>query len=130
MQAEFPTLKHVLVAGEPGAGQLALDALPEDPEVDGRSAAVRRRDDAALGWHHISVQADSSHARRLRADARLCGAAAGSPIARCSWQSCRWVTTTTWPRRHAGTFYYGGTVVLASGTGVDDVFAGWCRRKK
>jgi 2,3-dihydroxybenzoate-AMP ligase len=32
-------------------------------------------------------------------NARLCGRAGASMSRRCSWPSCRWATTTTWPRR-------------------------------
>ncbi len=66
MAAEFPQLRHVVVAGEPAAGQTALaahltDALPSQDAIDALLQSVRpdrrgRRDDAALGRHHVAVR--------------------------------------------------------------------------
>jgi len=123
MQAEFPTLKHVLVAGEPGAGQLALDTLPDDP----KSMTAPQPSDVATmllsgGTTSLSKLIPRTHDDYVL-NARLCGAAAGF--------SDRTVFMAILPLGHnynlaspgmLGTFYYGGTVVLASGTGVDDAF--------
>jgi len=123
MQAEFPTLKHVLVAGEPGAGQLALDTLPDDP----KSMTAPQPSDVATmllsgGTTSLSKLIPRTHDDYVL-NARLCGAVAGF--------SDRTVFMAILPLGHnynlaspgmLGTFYYGGTVVLASGTGVDDAF--------
>ena len=67
MQAEFPALKHVLVAGEPAPGQLAL-RQPARCAGSGEWAPGRRRiDDASVGRHDVAFEADPAHTRRLRA---------------------------------------------------------------
>jgi len=67
MQAEFPELKHVLVAGEPAPGQLALASLPDAPASCEWASAGRRIDDASIGRYHVAFEADPAHTRRLRA---------------------------------------------------------------
>ena len=123
MQAEFPALERVLVAGEPGAGQHALSALPDGP----KSIAAPRPSDVATmllsgGTTSLSKLIPRTHDDYVL-NARLCGAAAGF--------SDNTVFMAILPLGHnynlaspgmLGTFYYGGAVVLASGTSVDDVF--------
>ena len=123
MQAEFPALERVLVAGEPGAGQHALSALPDGP----KSIAEPRPSDVATmllsgGTTSLSKLIPRTHDDYVL-NARLCGAAAGF--------SDNTVFMAILPLGHnynlaspgmLGTFYYGGTVVLASGTSADDVF--------
>jgi len=123
MQAEFPALERVLVAGEPGAGQHALSALPDGP----KSIAAPRPSDVATmllsgGTTSLSKLIPRTHDDYVL-NARLCGAAAGF--------SDNTVFMAILPLGHnynlaspgmLGTFYYGGTVVLASGTSADDVF--------
>jgi len=123
MQAEFPALERVLVAGEPGAGQHALSALPDGP----KSIAAPRPSDVATmllsgGTTSLSKLIPRTHDDYVL-NARLCGAAAGF--------SDNTVFMAILPLGHnynlaspgmLGTFYYVGTVVLASGTSVDDVF--------
>ena len=61
--------------------------------------AHRRGHDAAVGRHHLAVQADPAHARGLRAQRPpVRPRRRASTNTRCSWPSCRWATTTTWPR--------------------------------
>jgi hypothetical protein len=71
----------------------------QDSGLEREDRVVMQLTDAAVGRHHLAVQADPAHPRRLRAERppvrpgrRLRRAA------RCSWPSCRWATTTTWPR--------------------------------
>ena len=123
MQAEFPTLKHVLVAGEPASGQMALGGLSKGP----KSIAGPRPADVSTmllsgGTTSLSKLIPRTHDDYVL-NARLCGAAAGF--------SDRTVFMAILPLGHnynlaspgmLGTFYYGGTVVLASGTSVDEVF--------
>ena len=123
MQAEFPGLKHVLVAGEPAAGQKALAGLPEGPP----SFAQPRPSDVSTmllsgGTTSLSKLIPRTHDDYVL-NARLCGAAAGF--------SERTVLMAILPLGHnynlaspgmLGAFYHGGTVVIAQGTGVDDVF--------
>jgi len=123
MQAEFPDLQHVLVAGEPGPGQRALASLPEAPAT---FAKPRSGDVSTMllsgGTTSLSKLIPRTHDDYVL-NARLCGAAAGFDQ--------HTVLMAILPLGHnynlaspgmLGAFYYGGTVVLAPGGGVDDVF--------
>ncbi len=124
MQAEFPGLRHVLVAGEPAPGQLALGSLPEVPAP---AAGPRPADVATMllsgGTTSLSKLIPRTHDDYVL-NARLCGAVAGF--------TDRTVFMAILPLGHnynlaspgmLGAFYYGGTVVLASGTSIDEVFS-------
>ena len=124
MQAEFPALKHVLVAGEPAPGQLALASLPDAPAP---LAGPRPADVSTMllsgGTTSLSKLIPRTHDDYVL-NARLCGAAAGF--------NDRTVFMAILPLGHnynlaspgmLGAFYYGGTVVLASGASVDEVFS-------
>ncbi|MDH5285392.1 MAG: AMP-binding protein [Betaproteobacteria bacterium] len=124
MQTEFPGLQHVLVAGEPAPGQRALDALPDGQAPD---TPPRPSDVATMllsgGTTSLSKLIPRTHDDYVL-NARLCGAAAGFDE--------RTVFMAILPLGHnynlaspgmLGAFYHGGTVVIASGTSVDDVFA-------
>jgi 2,3-dihydroxybenzoate-AMP ligase len=124
MQAEFPGLKHVLVAGEPAPGQLGTGSLPIGPD---RVAGPRPADIATMllsgGTTSLSKLIPRTHDDYVL-NARLCGAAAGFTE--------RTVFMAILPLGHnynlaspgmLGAFYHGGTVVLASGTSVEDVFS-------
>jgi len=124
MQAEFPGLKHVLVAGEPAPGQRALAGLPDAPAP---TAGPRPSDVSTMllsgGTTSLSKLIPRTHDDYVL-NARLCGAAAGF--------SERTVLMAILPLGHnynlaspgmLGAFYFGGTVVIAQGAGVDDVFA-------
>ena len=124
LQAEFPGLKHVLVAGQATAGQVTLDDMPKEPT----SIAEPRPSDVATmllsgGTTSLSKLIPRTHDDYVL-NARLCGAAAGF--------TDRTVFMAILPLGHnynlaspgmLGTFYHGGTVVLASGTSVDEVFS-------
>ncbi|MCC7215608.1 MAG: AMP-binding protein [Burkholderiales bacterium] len=124
MQREFPALRHVLVAGEPGRGQQALADLPAAPAP---TAGPRPSDVSTMllsgGTTSLSKLIPRTHDDYVL-NARLCGAAAGC--------TDRTVLLAILPLGHnynlaspgmLGAFYHGGTVVLAPGGGVDDVFA-------
>ena len=124
MQAEFPELKHVLVAGEPAAGQLALSSLPAAPAP---VAGPRPADVSTMllsgGTTSLSKLIPRTHDDYVL-NARLCGAAAAF--------NERTVFMAILPLGHnynlaspgmLGAFYHGGTVVIASGTSVDEVFS-------
>jgi 2,3-dihydroxybenzoate-AMP ligase len=124
MQAEFPNLKHVLVAGEPAAGQLALSSLPAGPAP---VAGPRPADVSTMllsgGTTSLSKLIPRTHDDYVL-NARLCGAAAAF--------SERTVFMAILPLGHnynlaspgmLGAFYHGGTVVIASGTSVEEVFS-------
>jgi 2,3-dihydroxybenzoate-AMP ligase len=124
MQAEFPLLRHVLVSGEPGPAQLALDRLPEAPALE---TGPQASDVATMllsgGTTSLSKLIPRTHDDYVL-NARLCGAVAGFTE--------RTVLMAILPLGHnynlaspgmLGTFYYGGTVVIASGTSADEVFA-------
>jgi 2,3-dihydroxybenzoate-AMP ligase len=124
MQTEFPGLKHVLVAGDPAPGQLALGRLPDGPA----SVAGPRPADVSTmllsgGTTSLSKLIPRTHDDYVL-NARLCGAVAGF--------TDRTVFMAILPLGHnynlaspgmLGAFYHGGTVVLASGTSVDEVFS-------
>jgi len=124
IQPEFPALRHVLVAGKPAPRQLALDHLPDAPAL----AATPRASDVATMLLSGGTTSMSKLIPRTHDDyvlnARLCGAAAGF--------SDRTVFMAILPLGHnynlaspgmLGTFYYGGTVVIATGTSPEEVFA-------
>ena len=124
MQAEFPGLKHVFVAGEPAPGQLALASLPDAPApVNGPRPADVSTMLLSGGTTSLSKLIPRTHDDYVL-NARLCGAAGGF--------TDRTVFMAILPLGHnynlaspgmLGAFYYGGTVVIAPGTGVDDVFS-------
>jgi 2,3-dihydroxybenzoate-AMP ligase len=124
MQAEFPALKLVLVAGEPAAGQLAMGSLPDAPPAVARPNPA---DVATMllsgGTTSLSKLIPRTHDDYVL-NARLCAAAAGF--------SDRTVFMAILPLGHnynlaspgmLGAFYCGGTVVLASGAKVEEVFS-------
>jgi 2,3-dihydroxybenzoate---[aryl-carrier protein] ligase len=124
MQREFPALRHVLVSGQPGPGQLALDGLPDAaPAIAGPRSCDVSTMLLSGGTTSLSKLIPRTHDDYVL-NARLCGAAAGF--------SKRTVLMAILPLGHnynlaspgmLGTFYYGGTLVLASGTSVEDVFS-------
>jgi len=124
MQAAFPALRHVLVAGTPMPGQFALNDLPDARAL---AAGPQASDVATMllsgGTTSMSKLIPRTHDDYVL-NARLCGAAAGF--------TDRTVFMAILPLGHnynlaspgmLATFYYGGTVVIASGTSVDEVFA-------
>jgi len=124
MQAEFPALKHVLVTGDPAPGQLALASLPDAPApVQGPRPGDVSTMLLSGGTTSLSKLIPRTHDDYVL-NARLCGTAAGF--------TDRTVFMAILPLGHnynlaspgmLATFYYGGTVVLASGTSVDEVFS-------
>ena len=124
MQSEYPALKHVLVAGDPAPGQVALASLPDAPApVNGPRPADVSTMLLSGGTTSLSKLIPRTHDDYVL-NARLCGAAGGF--------TDRTVFLAILPLGHnynlaspgmLATFYYGGTVVLASGTSVDEVFS-------
>jgi 2,3-dihydroxybenzoate-AMP ligase len=132
MSAECPTLKQVLVAGEPAAGQNALGPLIEERIEPRRVRAVLEHvrpnpNDVATmllsgGTTSISKLIPRTHNDYVL-NARLCAAAAGFDADA--------VFMAILPLGHnynlsspgmLGTFYHGGTVVLAASGDADEVF--------
>ena len=130
MTAEFPTLRHVVVAGEPGPDQTALEWLcpHPNPNDDARLAEVRP-DPGEVGTMLLSGGTTSLSKLIPRThddyvlNARLCGAAAGF--------DADTVFMAILPLAHnynlaspgmLGTFYHGGTVVLTEGTDTAEIF--------
>lgn len=123
MQAEFPALRHVLVAGEPLAGQRALNALGVSPAAFESPLAS---DVATMllsgGTTSLSKLIPRTHDDYVL-NARLCGEVAGFDE--------RTVFMAILPLGHnynlaspgmLATFYFGGTLVLAASTAAEDVF--------
>ncbi len=123
MQSEFPALRHVLVSGEPAASQRGLALLPSAVPF----AAPQPGEVATMllsgGTTSLSKLIPRTHDDYVL-NARLCGAVAGFDE--------QTVLLAILPLGHnynlaspglLGTFYYGGTVVLAPSTNADDVFA-------
>ena len=124
MQSEFPGLRHVVVAGAPGPGQRALSGLPEGGALP---PGVRPSDVSTMllsgGTTSMSKLIPRTHDDYVL-NARLCGAAAGFDE--------RTVLMAILPLGHnynlaspglLGAFYHGGTVVLASSSAPEAVFA-------
>jgi len=133
MQQQFPALRHVLIAGVAGEGQTALrdvgDPSMPDADIAARLRPLRPRPaDVATMLLSGGTTSMSKLIARTHDDyvlnARLCGAVAG--FGRDT------VFMAILPLGHnynlaspglLGTFYHGGTVVLAPSAGADDVFA-------
>ncbi|MGJ7507813.1 (2,3-dihydroxybenzoyl)adenylate synthase [Variovorax sp. GT1P44] len=134
MVAEFPFLRHVIVAGEPAPGQRSLDPLIDggkfdDDTVLARLAAVRPSpDDVSTmllsgGTTSVSKLIPRTHNDYVL-NARLCAQAAGFDRDT--------VFMAILPLGHnynlaspglLGTFHAGGTVVIAAGTDIESTFA-------
>jgi 2,3-dihydroxybenzoate-AMP ligase len=134
MAAEFPFLRHVIVAGEPASGQRALDPLidggvGEDDQSTARLLAARPSPDEVStmllsgGTTSVSKLIPRTHNDYVL-NARLCAQAAGFDRDT--------VFMAILPLGHnynlaspglLGTFYAGGTVVIAAGTDVEGTFA-------
>ena len=134
MAAEFPCLRHVIVAGEPASGQRALEPLigsdaQEDDAAAARIQAVRPSpDDVSTmllsgGTTSVSKLIPRTHNDYVL-NARLCSEAA------------RFDRSTVFmailPLGHnynlaspglLGTFHAGGTVVIAPNTDIETIFA-------
>lgn len=134
MQQAFSHLRHVVVVGQPLAGQVAhahlLDAVPgaEVPSLLARARAGFGPGDVATmllsgGTTSVSKLIPRTH-RDYVLNARLCGEAAGFDT--------HTVFMAILPLGHnynlaspgmLGTFHHGGTVVLAPSTDAADIFA-------
>jgi len=133
LQAEFAALRHVVVAGNPAPGQVALASLFETaspPAQMEREFAARRPvpgDVATMllsgGTTSMSKLIPRTHDDYVL-NARACGAVAGFGE--------QTVFMAILPLGHnynlaspgmLGTFYYGGTMVLAASGAADEVFA-------
>ncbi|VTU23463.1 (2,3-dihydroxybenzoyl)adenylate synthase [Variovorax sp. PBL-E5] len=134
MAGEFPFLRHVIVAGEPAPGQRALQPLidggaPEDDASAARLRAVRPSPDQVStmllsgGTTSMSKLIPRTHNDYVL-NARLCAQAAGFDRGT--------VFMAILPLGHnynlaspglLGTFYAGGSVVIATGTDTEAVFA-------
>ena len=109
MAAEFPSLRHVVVAGEPGPNQTRLrhadrrtarSTMASSTSVTAGSGG--RLDDAAVGRNDVAVEADPADPQRLRLQRpRLRRGRRLLARTRCSWPCCRWGTTTIWRARAA-----------------------------
>ena len=132
MRAEFPALKLVAVSGEPGAGQVALDALAyraaPRPEIE-RALAGRRPEPGDVATMLLSGGTTSMSKLIPRThddyvlNARACGRVAGFGEDT--------VFMAILPLGHnynlaspgmLATFYYGGTMVLTQGATPEEVF--------
>ncbi len=132
MQQRFPALRHVVVAGEPGSGQIALGPLLDAaaaPKGDG-ACALPRPDPGEVATMLLSGGTTSMSKLIPRThddyvlNARLCAQAAGF--------SPETVLLAILPLGHnynlaspglLGAFYAGGRVVIASGTDTEHVFS-------
>ncbi len=131
LRAEFATLTDVIVVGEPGPGQVALQTLIDDFGRDHATLIDTVRVDPSSvstmllsgGTTSMSKLIPRTHDDYVL-NARLCGAAAGFDDAT--------VFMALLPLGHnynlaspglLGAFYHGGTVVVAPSTDVDAVFS-------
>ena len=134
MAGEFPFLRHVIVAGEPAPGQRALAPLIEGGTLEDDAARARLQavrpspDDVSTmllsgGTTSMSKLIPRTHNEYVL-NARLCAEAAGFDRDT--------VFMAILPLGHnynlaspgiLGTFYAGGSVVIATGTDTEAVFA-------
>ena len=133
MQAKFPALRHVIVAGQPHAGQVALGPLLDAravPSTAAGEAPIPRPapgDVATMllsgGTTSMSKLIPRTHDDYVL-NARLCAQAAGFGPST--------VLLAILPLGHnynlaspglLGAFYAGGTVVITSGTDTDHIFS-------
>lgn len=135
MQAEFAGLRHVIVVGEAGAGQLAHSDLLATVANDDAAAIAATLATARFAASDVATMLLSGGTTSLSKliprthedyvlNARLCGQAAGFDE--------HTVFMAILPLGHnynlaspgmLGAFYYGGTVVLAPSTDTAEVFA-------
>ena len=126
---EFPTLAHVIVAGEPGAGQTAFGPLAESHPADADLLARLRPDPSEVstmllsgGTTSLSKLIPRTHDDYVY-NARICSETAGF--------SADTVFLAILPLGHnynlacpgmLGVFHAGGTLVIAKGTDSTEVF--------
>ena len=133
MQSTFPALRHVIVAGHPHAGQVALGPLLDAqtaPSTAAGEAPIPRPDPGDVATMLLSGGTTSMSKLIPRThddyvlNARLCAQAAGFGPAT--------VLLAILPLGHnynlaspglLGAFYAGGCVVIASGTDTDHIFS-------
>ncbi len=133
MAAEFPFLRHVVVAGQPERGQTALAAhMSGTRDPDALSAALRPVGPAAEEVSTMLLSGGTTSLSKLIPrthndyvlNARLCAQAGGF--------DANTVFMAVLPLAHnynlaspgmLGTFYAGGTLVIATSTDTADVFA-------
>lgn len=130
LQAQAPALRHVVVVGEPLAGQHSLTGLRSEAATAEPVAGDTPIDPGEVatmllsgGTTSMSKLIPRTH-RDYVLNARLCGKAAGFDAST--------VFMAILPLGHnynlaspgmLGTFYYGGTLVLAPSADADDVFS-------
>jgi len=130
LQAQAPALRHVVVVGEPLAGQHSLAGLRSEAATAEPVAGDTPIDPGEVatmllsgGTTSMSKLIPRTH-RDYVLNARLCGKAAGFDAST--------VFMAILPLGHnynlaspgmLGTFYYGGTLVLAPSADADDVFS-------
>jgi 2,3-dihydroxybenzoate-AMP ligase len=133
---EFPSLRHVVVVGEAGAGQVPYSALITDAPPDEAALAASRPDPADVstmllsgGTTSLSKLIPRTHNDYVL-NARLCAQAAGF--------SSDTVFLAILPLGHnynlaspglLGAFYAGGTLVIGKSTDAADVFATIARER-
>jgi 2,3-dihydroxybenzoate-AMP ligase len=129
MSTEFPTLRHVVVAGEPGPNQTAYATLSADGGADGRLIEQRRPDPSDVstmllsgGTTSLSKLIPRTHNDYVY-NARVCAEVAGF--------SAETVFMAMLPLAHnynlacpgmLGVFQAGGTLVIATNTDAGEVF--------
>jgi 2,3-dihydroxybenzoate-AMP ligase len=134
--AEFPSLRHVIVIGEPGPNQTPYRALLSNDAVDDGLLARLRPDPGDVstmllsgGTTSLSKLIPRTHNDYIL-NARLCEQIAGF--------SSDSVFLALLPLGHnynlaspglLGVFYAGGTLVIAESTNADDVFASVSRER-
>ncbi|MEP7056947.1 MAG: AMP-binding protein [Caldimonas sp.] len=129
MRAAFPALRHVVVAGEPHPGQVALRSL-YDASPDAGAAPLPRPDPGEVATMLLSGGTTSMSKLIPRThddyvlNARLCAAAAGF--------DARTVLMAILPLGHnynlaspglLGAFRVGATLVVAASTDTEEIFA-------
>jgi 2,3-dihydroxybenzoate---[aryl-carrier protein] ligase len=133
---EFPSLCHVVVIGEPAAGQIPFRALTTNDPIDDVCLAERRPDPSDVstmllsgGTTSLSKLIPRTHNDYVY-NARICAEVAGFSV--------ETVFLAILPLGHnynlacpgmLGAFHTGGTLVIARSTDADEVFATVARER-
>lgn len=131
---EAPALEHVIVLGTPAPGQLAWETLPTAPDAAALQAATPPADEVSTmllsgGTTSLSKLIPRTHDDYVL-NTRLCSEVAGFDAAT--------VFMAVLPLGHnynlaspgmLGTFYRGGTLVIARSTDTQEVFATIARER-
>jgi 2,3-dihydroxybenzoate-AMP ligase len=136
MAGEFPTLRHVVVAGEPGPNQTAYHTLSANGPADGRLLDQRRPDPSDVstmllsgGTTSLSKLIPRTHNDYVY-NARVCAEVAGFLRGHgVHGHAAAGAQLQPGVPGMLGTFHAGGTLVIARNTDAGEVFGTVARER-